>query len=127
MSRLRILALPAAALAVIMIAASCAGDSSENAQPANPLVGEWVRINPPPSTADTLKLRADGSASGDGDGLESGMGRVARWKIGIEVMPDGFCWAETSQWQCQAYLIRGDTLSLANARESRFVRVRKQK
>ncbi len=127
MSRCRMLALSTVAVLVVAIGAACTDDSADDAPPANPLVGEWVRINPPPSTADTLKLRADGSASGDADGLESGMGRVARWKIGIEVMPDGFCFAETSQWHCQAYLIRDDTLTLANGRASRYVRVRKQK
>ena len=112
-------------LAMLIVAASvsCRDASGDDAPPANPMIGKWVRINPPSDNTDTLELRIDGSATGDAGGLERGMGRVSRWRIGIEVMPDGFCFAETSQWHCQAYSIRSDTLSLANAMASRYVRV----
>lgn len=110
-------------LLLVAVGASCSGGETADAPPVDPLVGEWVRINPPSVIPDTLELRADGRASGDGDGVEEGLGPLARWRIGVEVMPDGFCVAETSRWHCQAYLIRNDTLSLANGRASRYVRV----
>jgi len=114
----------AVALFSITVGATCSGDSG-GAIPVDPLVGQWVRINPPAVIPDTLDLRADGRASGDGEGVEEGLGPLSRWRIGIEVMPDGFCVAETSNWHCQGYLIRNDTLTLANGVASRYVRVRR--
>lgn len=119
--RYRLLCLVTLAL---LLTACTEEEPDEEESAAMPLVGSWLRIHPPGTTTDTLRLRADGAASGAAAGLDDGYTRVTRWRIGSAVMPEGFCWAEADNWICQGYRVRNDTLSLANGNSTTYVRVR---
>lgn len=111
-------------VAIMLFAVACGGEDPYAEREDMPLVGTWLRVHPAGDAADTLRLASDGSAVGSAAGLEDGHERVTAWRIGIPVLPDGFCWTETGQWTCQAYQIRNDTLSLANGKGTTYVRVR---
>lgn len=112
---------------VLMVAAACAPEQKV-AEPVSPLVGRWVRVYPTEGALDTLELRPDGSVSGSVAGLDSMHYAATRWQIGSDLMPGGFCIGAGRQpnglnrMHCQGYLLRGDTLWLANQSRTAFLR-----
>jgi hypothetical protein len=90
------------------------------------LVGRWVRVHPSASRRDTLTLGRDGSAEGESVLLVTNAGtewrRANRWKVGTELMPGGLCIRDDAGYSCMGFLVRNDTLALANVDRRVYVR-----
>lgn len=101
-------------------------------KPQSPLVGRWVQVFPARGALDTLVLRADGTIQGSADGLDDTEFPLERWRIGAPLMRDGLCLGEAQQrsgarvpqFVCQAFVVTGDTMWLANRNHTVFLRYR---
>ncbi len=106
-----------ASCAVTALLISCS-EADESGQTHNPfpdsLVGAWVRVYPNAGGTDTLVLNSDGTASGPLTGLGQGpLERASRWRVGYFSTTD-LCFVDDRTRYCQGYILRGDTLALAN-------------
>jgi hypothetical protein len=109
---------------------ACNSDQRSPADNQHPkaLVGNWVRVYPA-DRRDTMELRSDGSVKGITAGVDSARPLMPRWRVGSRLSPDEFCMGHerSSSGQligmtCQAFILAGDTLGLANQRRAVFAR-----
>jgi hypothetical protein len=111
-------------LLAVLAAVSAVGCSTPDAakDPDHPLAGTWIRVFPEEGALDTLVLHADGRASGSFAGLDPMAYEPDRWLLNNPLMPGGLCIGNSQRRDCQGYVLRGDTLLLANRRRTAFVR-----
>ena len=78
---------------------------------------------------DTVQFDADGRIRGTTGHVASPDSAATRWHIGEPMNPDALCVdgdsipATRSHWVCQAFLIKGDTLWLANGAHSTHLKL----
>lgn len=114
-------------LVTLMTVVGCAAKESEetvDAQITSLVTGDWVEVYPRWDDGLILAIRADSTAAGtffDADG--AGGGRPASaWKIGSRAMPAGLCIRFGEEYSCQGFVVRGDSLFLADLRRTVLVR-----
>ncbi len=112
--------------AVAALLISCGAENeSEQAHTSSPfpdsLVGAWVRVYPSPGGRDTLLLNPDGSAHGPLHRLGQPLERASRWRVGFFSTSD-LCLGDDHDLACQGYVLRGDTLALANLQQTVLIR-----
>lgn len=114
--------LTAARLGLIsLVASACA--KPETAGTTSAFVGAWTQVYPRAGAMEKLILDTGGGLRGSVAGLDSIGGRRATvWREGSPLSPDEFCIGDGRQWLCQAFLISGDTLWLANGRNTTYLR-----
>jgi hypothetical protein len=114
--------------ALVAVLIACGGDEEprpESRAFPDSLVGVWVRVYPAAGGRDTLTLRDDGSASGlvsavSAEPLEA----ILRWQVGSPWYydPTTLCFRDARVFSCTAFQLRGDTLALADRRQTVFLR-----
>jgi hypothetical protein len=110
------------------LACACSGEQRASTAAPSPLVGRWIRVYPPDGALDTLELHADGTASGPESGRYVGNYAPEKWMTEDELMPGGLCVGKGPQadgkrfWNCVGFRLAGDTLSLADGRQTVFLR-----
>jgi hypothetical protein len=114
--------------------ASCdnngAATVKRQAPPPAPLLGRWVQVFPEQGALESMVLSADGTADFRGSnalvqtltGQDSANIKLTKWFVGHRFMPGGLCIGNDEQRWCVGWKISGDTLALANLRQSIFLR-----
>ena len=103
--------------------------------PTPPVVGTWIRVYPAEGALDTLIIHADGTLSGGDAVFEPASFAYTHWRIGCRNSPEALAVGEgpvgkdrplgtkRGLW-CHPFWILGDTLLLADTRNTAFLRAR---
>lgn len=115
--------LAALAFFVSAVTVGCDAATVDTAEHPSEFVGKWARVYPggPP---DTLELGPDGAVLQVSSGIDDqAPDTLNHWVIGRPLMPGGFCIGyRPRNFNCQSYLLRNDTLALANLKSAVFIR-----
>ncbi len=112
---------------IVLLMTISVGGSDEGEPPSqshpDSLVASWVRAYPECGGCDTITLRHDGTATGPttavyGHPLE----RISEWMVGFPLGPTDLCFVDDGIPVCSGWVLRGDTLALANGQNTILIR-----
>jgi hypothetical protein len=88
------------------------------------LIGTWVRVYPAADGLDSIVLRPGGDADGAPSSVAAEpLGRITSWRVGTWLGPLDLCFGDSrGTLSCQGYVLRTDTLALANIAQIVLVR-----
>jgi hypothetical protein len=112
--------------------AGCTGDNPSEVSTL-PIVGTWIRVYPPEAALDTLIIHADGTLTGGDAVFEPASFAYTHWRIGCSANPGALAvgagpvgkdrpLGTKRQVWCHPFWILGDTLLLADTKNTTFLR-----
>lgn len=106
-----------------ILLASAAGCAPAAVPREDSVEGRWLQVAPPSDERRWMELGSDGTARGHVTmNFEFDSLPVTKWEIGAPAAPDALCITFGDKTLCSAYLLRADTLRVADGFGGTFVR-----
>jgi hypothetical protein len=110
------------ALIIIRIGANNEDEPRAEDHPDS-LVASWVRVYPPCGGCDTMVLHRDGSAAGPATSVYADpVEPILSWVVGVPYGPTDLCFIGERNVSCSGWVLKGDTLALANGQNTVLIR-----